>query len=135
MGNGSQFLNPVHTQHNTSILGFLPSQGDILETSENSKLSSPPMSKSLFKTAVLSPLHLSGTRKPRAKNLIPILYFMSFYAFMPLLTQHQNKSYIYFFLFRDVLAAYGGCQVRGQIGAAATDLPHSHSNVGSEPRL
>ena len=31
--------------------------------------------------------------------------------------------------------AYGGSQARGQIGATATSLRHSHSNAGSEPRL
>ena len=32
-------------------------------------------------------------------------------------------------------AAYGGSQARGLIKAVATGLHHSHSNVGSEPRL
>ena len=32
-------------------------------------------------------------------------------------------------------AAYGGSQARGLIGAVATGLRQSHSNVGSEPRL
>jgi len=32
-------------------------------------------------------------------------------------------------------AAYGGSQARGQIGAVATGLRQSHSNVGSKPRL
>ena len=31
--------------------------------------------------------------------------------------------------------AYGGSQARGRIGAIATGLRQSHSNVGSEPRL
>ena len=31
--------------------------------------------------------------------------------------------------------AYGGSQARGQIGAVATSLHQSHSNVGSEPHL
>ena len=31
--------------------------------------------------------------------------------------------------------SYGGSQARGWIGAAAAGLRHSHSNVGSEPRL
>ena len=31
--------------------------------------------------------------------------------------------------------AYGGSQARGQIGAVATGLHQSHSNVGSEPPL
>ena len=32
-------------------------------------------------------------------------------------------------------AAYGGSQARGLIGAVATGLRQSHSNVGSEHRL
>ena len=32
-------------------------------------------------------------------------------------------------------AAYGGSQARGRIGAVATGLRQSHSNVGSEPCL
>ena len=31
--------------------------------------------------------------------------------------------------------AYGGSQVRGQIGAVAAGLCHSHRNTGSESRL
>ena len=33
------------------------------------------------------------------------------------------------------LAAYGGSQARGLIGAVSAGLRQSHSNVGSEPRL
>ena len=43
--------------------------------------------------------------------------------------------YFYLFLFcffRATPAAYGDSQARGQIGAAAASLQHSHSNVGSE---
>ena len=36
---------------------------------------------------------------------------------------------------RASLVTYGGSQVRGQIGAVATSLHHSHSNTGSELRL
>ena len=48
--------------------------------------------------------------------------------------------FIYFCLFAISWAApavYGGSQARGQIGAIATGLrhTHSHSNVGSEPHL
>ena len=32
-------------------------------------------------------------------------------------------------------AACGGSQARGRIGAVATGLRQSHSNMGSEPRL
>ena len=37
--------------------------------------------------------------------------------------------------FRATPMAYGGSQARGLIGATATGLCQSHSNVGSEPRL
>ena len=40
-----------------------------------------------------------------------------------------------FFFFRSALAAYGGSQARGLIGAIAAGLHHSHSNARSEPRL
>ena len=38
-----------------------------------------------------------------------------------------------FFLFTTAPAAYERSQARGQIGAAAAGLHHSHSNMGSEP--
>ena len=37
--------------------------------------------------------------------------------------------------FRAIPAAYGISQARGQIGAAAASLHHSHSHAGSEPCL
>ena len=46
--------------------------------------------------------------------------------------------HLFFYLFafsRAVPEAYGGSQARGQIGAVATSLRHSHSNAGSRPHL
>ena len=43
--------------------------------------------------------------------------------------------YSFILLFRATPAAYGESQARGQIGAIAASLCHSHSNVGSESRL
>ena len=40
-----------------------------------------------------------------------------------------------FLLFRAALAAYASSQARGQIGAAAAGLYHSHSNRVFEPHL
>ena len=40
-----------------------------------------------------------------------------------------------YFLLRATPVAYGGSKARGQIGAAAARLHHSHSNVGSELHL
>ena len=45
---------------------------------------------------------------------------------------YDGKPYINRFA---TLAAYGGSQARGQIGASAPGLYHSHSNPGSEPHL
>ena len=39
---------------------------------------------------------------------------------------------IIFFFFSSILMAYGSSQTRGQIGAAAAGLHHSHSNAGPE---
>ena len=41
----------------------------------------------------------------------------------------------FFFLFKTTLEAYGGSQARGQTGAAAARLCHSHSNARSKPHL
>ena len=41
--------------------------------------------------------------------------------------------FLFSLLFRATPTAYGGSQARGQIGAIAAGLHHSHSNVGSEP--
>ena len=38
-------------------------------------------------------------------------------------------------LLRATPVIYGGSQARGQIGAVATGLHHSHSNARSEPHL
>ena len=42
---------------------------------------------------------------------------------------------VFFFLFRAAPAAYGGSQARGVESAVAAGLWHSHSNLGSEPRM
>ena len=51
---------------------------------------------------------------------------------------HPDVPCNFFFfpcLFRATPTAYGGSQTRGPIGAVATGLHHSHSNVGSKPHL
>ena len=48
----------------------------------------------------------------------------------------QMLSFFFFFcLFRAASMVYGGSQARGQIGAVAAGLHHSHGNARSEPRL
>ena len=46
-----------------------------------------------------------------------------------------SLSFFFVCLFRAASLAYGGSQTRGQIGAAAASLHHSHSNMGSKPCL
>ena len=43
--------------------------------------------------------------------------------------------FVFFAFSRAALKAYGGSQARGPVGAVDASLRHSHSNVGSEPRL
>ena len=51
----------------------------------------------------------------------------------------KEKLFLFFVfcfgLSRAAPAAYGGSQARGQIGAVAASIHHSHSNARSEPRL
>ena len=54
------------------------------------------------------------------------LYSTNLLSFLP--------SFLFLFL-RAALAAHGGSQAKGLIGAVATSLCHSHSNAGSELRL
>ena len=57
-------------------------------------------------------------------------------TFLTLVELPSSKTvfclFVCFCLFRASLEAYGGSQARGQIGAAAASLHHSHSNLGSE---
>ena len=43
---------------------------------------------------------------------------------------NKVSIYFFFFLFRSIPEAYGSSQARGQTGAAAATLHHSHSNAG-----
>ena len=52
------------------------------------------------------------------------------------LAPFQISSFCFVFsLFRAVPVAHGSFQVRGQFGAVAAGLYHSHSNEGTEPCL
>ena len=44
-------------------------------------------------------------------------------------------SLFFFFFFNAIPAAHGSSQTRGQIGAAAAILCHSHSNTRFKPHL
>ena len=68
---------------------------------------------------------------PLLKSLVPFFYILQ-------TGDHVNIFFFFFCLFAfswAALAAYGGSQARGRIGAIATSLRQSHSNTGSEPSL
>ena len=64
------------------------------------------------------------------------LFFLSKEFLLLCGTLHSTSGarvfFFYFFLFRAALKAYESPQPRGQIGAAAAGLHHSHSDTGSE---
>ena len=43
--------------------------------------------------------------------------------------------FFFFLLFMTTPVAYGNCQARGQIGAIAADLYHSHKNTGDPSHI
>ena len=57
--------------------------------------------------------------------MIPVFCFSFFFLFI----------FCLFAISWAAQAAYGGSQARGRMGAVATGLHQSHSNVGSELRL
>ena len=63
--------------------------------------------------------------------LLPFVHpvSFSFFSFLFFL------SFFFFAFSRAAPVAHGSSQARGLIGAVATGLRHSHSNMGSEPRL
>ena len=67
------------------------------------------------------------------KDGCPGLFFLVFFPIIVDLQCSVNPGL--FHLFRAAPVAYGGSQDRGEIGAAAASLHHSHSNTGSEPHL
>ena len=54
---------------------------------------------------------------------------------MGMLFKASSFILFYYYFFRATSAAYGNSQARCQIGMGAAGLHHSHSNVGSKPRL
>ena len=47
----------------------------------------------------------------------------------------RKKLFYLYLLFRATTVAYGSLQAKGRMGATATGLHHSHSNMGSKPHL
>ena len=52
-----------------------------------------------------------------------------------ILREVKENLFIYLFIIKAAVVAYGSSQARSQIRAIAAGLHHSHSNVGSEPNL
>ena len=78
---------------------------------------------------------LKGQKKQKTKQnkifMFLIFYWSIVFCFFVLLL----LLFCLFAFSRAAPMACGGSQVRGLIGAIATGLRHSHSNVGSEPHL
>ena len=73
-------------------------------------------------------LKLTGPQQELPIYVCVCLYIYIYFFFF-------SFSFSFFVFYRAALAAYGGSQARGRIGATAAGLHHSHSNMGSEPRL
>ena len=79
----------------------------------------------------------------RSISSLPFAFIQVFVLFLTLPPGSTAKTpiFIFFFffffpfLFRAIPAAHGSSQGRGQIGASAANLHHSHSNTGSKPHL
>ena len=87
-------------------------------------------------------MSLSVRKKPRRKFLQVAWVFlnavleMAQVAWGQALLQTQRFICLFLFLsFRPTPVACGGFQARGQIGAVATGLHHSHSNARSQSHL
>ena len=66
------------------------------------------------------------------------MFPLGHFSFLSVNHSEPTKVFFFFFFLLFLWAsptAYGGSQARGPIGAVATGLRQSHSNVGSEPRL
>ena len=70
--------------------------------------------KNFYCLRILSMSFVSNTLSVAFTHIICFILFTLFYC-----------------LFRASTMAYGGSQARGQIGAVAAGLHHSHSNAGS----
>ena len=67
-----------------------------------------------------------------------LFFFLSFFFNIAVVQGEEHSFFLCVCLFAiswAAPAAYGGSQARGLIGAVATGLHQSHSNMGSEPHL
>ena len=61
-----------------------------------------------------------------------VTIFLSVIMFHHVFFSPSELEFFFFLLFMATPLAYGGSQARGQIGAVATGLYHSHSNARSK---
>ena len=74
--------------------------------------------------------------------IVSVCLYMCVYIYHKIIGIYSNIIFMFlgfffffFLLFRATLVAYGGSQARGLIEATAAGLPHSYSNMVSEPHL
>ena len=89
-----------------------------------------------FSTSPAIPIRLpSDLHTGRPQLRIPLTQVLSVPRNALSLSFFLSFSLSFFLLFRATPAANGGSRARGQIGAVATGLRHSHNNARSEPHL
>ena len=84
------------------------------------------------------PIHIISNNQQAAYIISSVEVISRYSACCSLYAGHQFSQhglFVYFFLFRATLAAYGGSQAMGQIGATAASLHHSLSKAGCKPCL
>ena len=89
---------------------------------------------------VLDLLNHNGNSESLVPPTSPTNCFLKSVSYCTLAKTWINKKRFFlgggsFCLFRTASVAYGGSRDRGQIGAAAASLQHSHSNAGSNPYM
>ena len=76
----------------------------------------------------------------RSFSILPFAFISTVHLELSVYSVRWESRFTLFFFFvfcpfRTAPTAYEGSQARGQIGAIAVSLHHSHSNAGSEPFL
>ena len=83
------------------------------------------------------PIHIISNNQQAAYIISSVEVISRYSACCSLYAGHQFSQhglFVYFFLFRATLAAYGGSQAMGQIGATAASLRQCHSKARCELR-
>ena len=105
----------------TAVLPTVPAYSCLsLPNNSNPSLLTPTLSSLL-----LSSLYLLDLLPPFFTPSPSLAHIPQYFFFLP----------FFFWLFRAAPSTHGSSQARGQIGAIAAGLHHSHSNARSEARL